>query len=74
MQFEIDRARGLYRSADVGLTDLPERSSRCIRSARVLYGEILDAIEADGYDVFSRRARVPAVRKAVVVARSLAGR
>jgi phytoene synthase len=73
LQFEIERTRALYRSADAGLTELPERSARCIRSARVLYGEILDVIEANGYDVFSGRARVPTLRKAVVVARSMAG-
>jgi phytoene synthase len=74
MQFEVARARSLYESADVGIALLPARSARCIGTARVLYGEILDGIEAAGYDVFSRRVRVPAVRKAAVVARAMARR
>ena len=58
----------------LGLADLPDRSARCIGAARVLYGEILDVIEANGYDVFSRRARVSPRRKALVVARSMTAR
>lgn len=71
MRFEIDRTRALYAASDRGLHLLPPSSARCIRAARVLYGEILDRIEGQGFDVFSRRARVPAWRKAVVVASSL---
>jgi phytoene synthase len=74
MQHEIERTRALYRSADVGLAMLPGRSRRCITTARVLYAEILDVIEANGYDVFDRRARVPAPRKAAVVARAMIAR
>jgi phytoene synthase len=70
MQFEIARTREYYASADLGLSKLPSRSARCIGAARRLYGEILDRIEANDYDVFTRRARVPGWRKAVVVARS----
>lgn len=69
MRFEIDRCRLLYASADLGLAMLPERSARCIGAARVLYGRILDRIEAQHYDVFSSRARVPTVEKAATVAR-----
>jgi 15-cis-phytoene synthase len=72
MAFEIDRARSLYDSADRGLALLPPTSARCIRAARVLYSQILDRIEAAGYDVFAERARVPTWRKAALVARTLA--
>ncbi len=68
MRFEIDRARTLYRSADLGIAALPERSARSIRAARVLYSEILDRIERNDYDVFSTRARVPLARKLAVAA------
>ena len=71
MQFEIERTRDLYRSATVGFDLLPAASARCVRAAHQLYGRILSVIEANGYDVFSRRARVPAWRKAVVVGRVL---
>ena len=71
MRFEIARARDLYAEADRGVDLLPPSSARCIRAARVLYARILDQIEANGYDVFTTRARVPAWQKAVVVATSL---
>ena len=71
MRFEIERARRLYASADEGIALLPPASARCVRAARILYAEILDEIEAAGYDVFSARARVPTWRKAVVAARAM---
>ncbi len=72
MEFEIDRARELYRSADRGIAMLPARSARSIGSARLLYSSILDVIEANDYDVFTRRARVPTARKLSTVALSFA--
>jgi phytoene synthase len=71
MSFEIARTREYYASADLGVGMLPATSARCIRAARGLYAEILDRIETNDYDVFTRRARVPGWRKAVVVARSV---
>jgi len=74
MAFEIERCRELYRSADVGIALLPARSARCVRAARVLYSRILERIEANGYDVFTTRARVPTWQKAALVGRSLLAR
>jgi phytoene synthase len=74
MAFEIERCRALYRSADRGIELLPPSSARCIRAARVLYSEILDRIEANGYDVFTSRARVPTARKVALAARASLGR
>ena len=45
---------------------LPGRSARCVGAAHDLYGRILDRIEAQGYDVFAGRARVPTPRKLAV--------
>lgn len=74
MRFEIERCRELYRSADLGIAMLPDRSARCIRAARVLYSRILDQIEAQDYDVFGARATVSTPAKAFVVARVLTAR
>ncbi len=71
MRFEIDRCRDLYRSADVGIAMLPDRSARCVRAAHTLYGRILDEIERQGYDVYSSRATVSTPAKAAVVASML---
>ncbi len=69
MQFEIERCRELYRSADLGIPMLPPASARCVGAARALYSQILDRIEAAEYDVFRERARVPTPRKLSTVAR-----
>ncbi|MGH9068543.1 MAG: phytoene/squalene synthase family protein [Acidimicrobiales bacterium] len=69
LAFEIGRARSYYARADQGIGLLPPSSARCVRGARILYSQILDRVEANGYDVFSRRARVAAVTKAGVATR-----
>jgi len=69
MRFEIERCRELYRSADVGIDLLPDRSARCVGAARTLYSRILDRIEAQRYDVFTERARVSTFEKARLVGR-----
>ncbi len=71
MRFEIERCRELYTSADIGIALLPDRSAKCVGAARLLYGRILDKIEAQQYDVFASRASVPTREKAAVVARLL---
>ncbi len=68
MRFEIERCRALYRSAEVGIAMLPDRSAKCVGAAHTLYGRILDKIEAQDYDVFSTRASVSTLEKARLVA------
>jgi 15-cis-phytoene synthase len=60
MQFQVDRARSYYAKAEPGLLLLPDDGSRyCVRAMSLLYSRILDAIEDNGFDVFTRRAHVP---------------
>jgi len=73
LRFQVDRCAELYRSADVGISMLPPESATAIRTARILYSEILDQVAAHGYDVFSRRARVGSARKLAVAASNLGG-
>jgi 15-cis-phytoene synthase len=63
MQHEIARTRAYYRAAEPGIAALRGRSQRCVRAAHQLYGEILDRIERNDYEVFHHRARVPGWRK-----------
>ena len=56
MRFEIARNRAIYARAARGLPALPPYARYPIRVAGRLYAAILDRIEANGYDVFSRRA------------------
>lgn len=72
MRFEIERNRALYAEADSGIRLLPAASARCVATARILYARILDRIEANDYDVFRVRARVPTWRKAALSTRVLA--
>jgi phytoene synthase len=67
MQFEITRCRELYRSAEIGISMLPDRSAKCVGAAHTLYGRILDKIEAQEYDVFTSRASVSTTEKARLV-------
>ena len=71
MQFEIERCRALYRSAEIGIAMLPDRSAKCVLAAHTLYGRILDKIEAQHYDVFSSRASVSTTEKAIMVTKLL---
>jgi phytoene synthase len=74
MDFEIGRCRLLYRAADAGLAMLPGASGRCVRTARILYAQILDRIEQADYDVFSARRRVPTWRKLAIAGGQMARR
>ena len=70
-RFRVPILHALYASADIGIALLPPREAKCIRAARVLYSRILDVIEANDYDVFATRARVPTWQKAALVARTM---
>ena len=65
MEFQIARARALYREAEPGIERLQPASRYAVRLALNLYRAILDAIEANGYDVFTKRAYVPLSGKIV---------
>jgi phytoene synthase len=66
LAWEIERARKLYRSAEPGIELVHPASQDCLRTALTLYSAILDEIERNDYDVFSRRARVGLGRRAAV--------
>jgi phytoene synthase len=74
LRFEIERARRYYASGALGIALLPPASARCVGAAHLLYGRILERIEAAHYDVFSGRVQVPTWQKVAVAARALARR
>jgi phytoene synthase len=63
---EIERARSFYRRAEPGIELLATDSQDCVRTAFMLYSEILDEIERSGYEVLARRAAVSRIRRARV--------
>ncbi|WP_019928297.1 phytoene/squalene synthase family protein [Nocardia sp. BMG111209] len=64
--------RALYRFATPGIDLLHPRVRPAIRTAAVLYAEILDRIEQSGYAVFRHRATVPRHRRYRVAATQFA--
>lgn len=68
MKFEIDRARKLYEIADEGMQYIPRGRRYPVMVARDLYAAILDRIEDQDYDVFSRRAETSRAYKLRIAA------
>ncbi|AKL64208.1 MULTISPECIES: phytoene/squalene synthase family protein [Streptomyces] len=64
--------RRFYVQARPGLDMLEPVSRPCVRTAFVLYGDILDAVARDGYASVHRRSAVPLTRRAAVAAAGLA--
>jgi phytoene synthase len=58
MNFEIERARALYREAEQGIRLLEADARFTVLLAARLYARILDEIERNGYDVYTRRAHL----------------
>jgi phytoene synthase len=73
MQFQTDRARSYYQKAEPGLQLLDHRGRFAMRTAFDIYRKTLRHIEASHFDVFHRRPAVPAVERAWITARSMAG-
>ena len=56
IKYQIQRVRDLQEVAEAGIQYLSPISRPCIRAASELYCGIVDEIEANGYDVFNKRA------------------
>lgn len=63
MRFQIARARACFADAEAGIGGLDADARWPVWSALILYRQILDAVEANGYDNFTRRAYVTKWRK-----------
>jgi phytoene synthase len=74
MKFQVARVRELYRAAAPGIALLSPESRYTVRLALVLYGRILERIEVNEYDVFTRRAYVPIRTKLALALTTLAMR
>ncbi|MEO0406072.1 MAG: 15-cis-phytoene synthase CrtB [Cyanobacteria bacterium P01_A01_bin.135] len=67
MRFQIQRARKFYVEAEGGICRLSPDARWPVWTALMLYRQILDVIERNQYDVFTRRAYVPGFRKLLTV-------
>ena len=71
---QIARVRELQETANTGIALLPRESRPCIFAASDMYCGIVDAVEANRYDIFSSRARVPKSKRAKIMLRAYAQR
>ncbi|MBA2447212.1 MAG: phytoene/squalene synthase family protein [Chloroflexi bacterium] len=69
LRFQIARARRYYEAGTAGIAELPLSVRYPIALAALLYGRILDCVEAQGYDVFSHRAALSRRRKVLLAGR-----
>ncbi len=63
LRFEIERTRRLYAEAEEGIALLPREVRYPVLLGSRLYARILNRIEANDYDVFTRRARTSTFEK-----------
>ena len=71
MRFQVRRARVLFDRAEAVLPLFPTDGSRLtVRLMQRTYAGILDVIERQGYDVFSRRAYTSRTHKALILGRA----
>jgi phytoene synthase len=66
IRYQIARVRDLQEKAEAGIKYLDPISRPCIRAASELYCGIVDEIEANGYDIFNKRATTSTWRRARV--------
>jgi phytoene synthase len=69
IRFECERARFYYAKAAAALPAIDRRSLLAAEIMGAIYFEILRRIERSGYDVFSRRIRVPRPHRALMALR-----
>lgn len=70
MQKQVARARHYYHLAAPGISLLESDAQRCAAACAVGYSRILDAIERNGYDSFTRRATLGWSERAIVLGRA----
>ena len=63
MKFQIERTRHLYEESWTGVKLLEREGQLAIGAASVFYHGILDEIEKNDYDVFTKRANLSAIGK-----------
>ncbi|MHA2338701.1 MAG: phytoene/squalene synthase family protein [Candidatus Hodarchaeales archaeon] len=66
IKHEIARTKGIYRVAELGIKDLPPAAQYTIFLASRIYGDILNQIKRNKYEILSRRAVVSKTRKILI--------
>jgi phytoene synthase len=63
LKFQIERVRLLQKEANPTILFLAKESRPCITAASELYCGIVDEVEANGYDIFNKRAKTSNLRR-----------
>lgn len=66
MKFEIERARVLYRKAEEGINLLHPSCHKAIRIVLKIYEKIIDKIEKNNYDVFTKKIKINIFEKMLI--------
>ncbi len=74
MRFEISRARDHYAASERLFEQIDSTGRPVLRAMLRVYGGLLGRIERVDYDVFTRRVRLPAWRKALIGTAAILGR
>lgn len=70
MKAQVARARQYYQLSSPGIAMLEKDARRCATACAVGYSRILEAIERNGYDTYSRRASLGWSERAMVLGRA----
>uniref|UniRef100_A0A0D9XGK6 15-cis-phytoene synthase n=1 Tax=Leersia perrieri TaxID=77586 RepID=A0A0D9XGK6_9ORYZ len=70
MRGQINRARAFFRQAEECATELNQESRWPVWASLLLYRQILDEIEANDYNNFTKKACVPKARKIVALSKA----
>lgn len=66
IRFESKRAKTFYRTADLGIKELPPAGAYTVKVASRVYEDILNEIKRRNYQVLSQRAIVSKLRKIII--------
>lgn len=70
MEFQFERCERYYKEAQSGIVGLSEVNRLGVMAALYVYGAILDAVRANKYDNFSRRAYVTLREKVMLMGKA----
>jgi phytoene synthase len=71
MKFELIRARKLLTEGRKGIGMLSGRGQKAVYASYLIYGKIIDKIEEEDYDTFSKRIVVGPTAKTMLLLRSI---
>lgn len=71
LEFQLARAEGLLRKGEKGIPLLKGRGRRAVYASALLYGELIEKIRKNNYDVFSKRATISPLRKSLLLLKSV---